>query len=139
MATTKKKTSVSKKTTKKTSKKVISSPVKKPVKKEVVKKDNLKETKQPEKETAKQIEGKQKIISEFSVKENDTGSPEVQIALLSNRIDNLAKHLTDNKKDNHSRRGLLGIISKRRRLLLYLQSKDQERYKTLIKKLGLKK
>src|SRR3989344_1400505 len=82
---------------------------------------------------------KQKIIDEFSVKQGDTGSPEVQIALLSNRIDNLAKHLGSNKKDNHSRRGLLGIISKRRRLLIYLQGKDEVRYKELIKKLGLKK
>ena len=82
---------------------------------------------------------KQKIIDEFSVKQGVTGSPEVQIALLSNRIDNLAKHLGSNKKDNHSRRGLLGIISKRRRLLIYLQGKDEVRYKELIKKLGLKK
>ncbi|MCR4263937.1 MAG: 30S ribosomal protein S15 [Candidatus Roizmanbacteria bacterium] len=82
---------------------------------------------------------KQKIIDEFSVKQGDTGSPEVQIALLSNRIENLSKHLESNKKDNHSRRGLLGIISKRRRLLIYLQGKDEARYKELIKKLGLKK
>ena len=86
-----------------------------------------------------QNKDKQKIIDEFSVKQGDTGSPEVQIALLSNRIDNLAKHLESNKKDNHSRRGLLGIISKRRRLLIYLQGKDEARYKELIKKLGLKK
>ncbi|MBI4136637.1 30S ribosomal protein S15 [Candidatus Roizmanbacteria bacterium] len=89
--------------------------------------------------TAESNHDKQKIINEFSVKQGDTGSPEVQIALLSNRIENLSKHLESNKKDNHSRRGLLGIISKRRRLLIYLQGKDEARYKELIKKLGLKK
>lgn len=82
---------------------------------------------------------KQTIIGSYAVKKGDTGSPEVQIALLSNRIDRLSSHLGENKKDNHSRRGLLGLISKRRRLLLYLQEKDGTRYQSLIKKLGLKK
>lgn len=82
---------------------------------------------------------KKKIIEEYGVKKNDTGSPEVQIALLSARIKKLSDHLTDNKKDNHSRRGLLGLVSKRRRLLVYLQDKNQDRYKELIKRLGLKK
>ncbi len=82
---------------------------------------------------------KTKIISEFAVKKNDTGSPEVQIALLSSRITKLSDHLGQNKKDNHSRRGLLGLISKRRRLLLYLQGKDEKRYKELVTKLELKK
>lgn len=82
---------------------------------------------------------KQKIITEFAVKKNDTGSPEIQIALLTTRIENLTSHLEENKKDNHSRRGLLGLISKRRRLLLYLQSKDEKRYHDLTKKLKLKK
>ena len=82
---------------------------------------------------------KQEIIKVFSTKTGDTGSPEVQIALLSARIEKLTSHLDENKKDNHSRRGLLGIISKRRRLLLYLENKDEKRYKELIKKLDLKK
>ena len=85
------------------------------------------------------IKQKKEIISSYAVKSGDTGSPEVQIALLTGRIDKLSQHLETNKKDNHSRRGLLGIISKRRRLLLYLQSKDQERYLSLTKKIGLKK
>lgn len=114
-------------------------------KKEVAPKAPKKAVKEaPKKSPVADISGdtngdKQRIIEEFSVKQGDTGSPEVQIALLSNRIDNLAKHLGSNKKDNHSRRGLLGIISKRRRLLIYLQGKDEARYKELIKKLGLKK
>lgn len=85
------------------------------------------------------IKEKSKIISEFAVKQNDTGSPEVQIALLSTRITKLSTHLEQNKKDNHSRRGLLGLISKRRRLLIYLQGKDEKRYNELAKKLNLKK
>lgn len=85
------------------------------------------------------VADKTKIITQFAVKKNDTGSPEVQIALLSSRISKLSEHLTQNKKDNHSRRGLLGLISKRRRLLLYLQGKDEKRYKELVTKLELKK
>ena len=87
----------------------------------------------------KGVQEKSKIISEFAVKQNDTGSPEVQIALLSTRISKLTGHLETNKKDNHSRRGLLGLISKRRRLLIYLQGKDEKRYNELAKKLNLKK
>ncbi len=83
--------------------------------------------------------GKQNIITEFALKSGDTGSPEVQIALATHKILNLAKHLELNPKDNHSRRGLLKIISKRRRILNYLSSKDEARYKELIKRLGLKK
>ncbi|MBI4130745.1 30S ribosomal protein S15 [Candidatus Roizmanbacteria bacterium] len=82
---------------------------------------------------------KKQIIDDYGVKRGDTGSPEVQIALLTSRIQNLSTHLEQNKKDNHSRRGLLGLISKRRRLLIYLQDKDVKRYGVLIKKLGLKK
>jgi small subunit ribosomal protein S15 len=82
---------------------------------------------------------KNKIIEEFAIKEGDTGSPEVQIALLTQRIEKLSEHLTENTKDNHSRRGLLGIISKRRRLLVYLRTIDEKRYNALIKKLELKK
>ncbi len=82
---------------------------------------------------------KNKIIKEFGVVKGDTGSPEVQIALLSERMAKLTKHLEENTKDNHSRRGLLGLVSKRRRLLVYLQEKEQKRYKALVKKLGIKK
>lgn len=82
---------------------------------------------------------KKKIIEEFATKTGDTGSPEVQIALLSHKIDKLVGHLKLNPKDNHSRRGLLGIISKRRRLLTYLSKKAQDRYKDITKKLKLSK
>ena len=82
---------------------------------------------------------KQKIIETFSQKKGDTGSPEVQIALLTYKITRLAEHLDINKKDNHSRRGLLKVIAKRRRILNYLQKLDEKRYKGLIKKLELKK
>ena len=82
---------------------------------------------------------KQKIIEMFARHKGDTGSPEVQIALLTKKIENLVKHLEVNKKDNHSRRGLLKVISKRRRLLTYLKQLDEERYKILIAKLGLRK
>ncbi|PIS16011.1 30S ribosomal protein S15 [Candidatus Roizmanbacteria bacterium CG09_land_8_20_14_0_10_41_9] len=82
---------------------------------------------------------KQKIIEEFAQKKGDTGSPEVQVALLSQKIQRLSEHLDINKKDNHSRRGLLKVIAKRRRILNYLQKLDEKRYKVLIKKLKLKK
>lgn len=82
---------------------------------------------------------KQAIIEKFAVKSGDTGSPEVQIALLTARIEKLVGHLKGNPSDNHSRRGLLGIVSKRRRLLNYLEKKDRERYKGIVEKLGLGK
>lgn len=82
---------------------------------------------------------KQKIIDKFGQKKGDTGSPEVQVALLSLKIDKLAEHLEINKKDNHSRRGLLKVIAKRRRILNYLGKLDEKRYKKLIKEIGLKK
>ncbi len=82
---------------------------------------------------------KQKIIERFAQKKGDTGSPEVQAALLTYKINKLVKHLEENKKDNHSRRGLLKVIAKRRRILNYLQKLDEKRYKKLIKELGLKK
>lgn len=82
---------------------------------------------------------KQQIIDQYATKDGDTGSPEVQIALSTQKIVNLSSHLNINPKDNHSRRGLLKIIAKRRRILHYLQGKDDARYKALIKKLGLKK
>ena len=80
---------------------------------------------------------KQKIISEFEVHEGDTGSPEVQIALLTERIGQLSEHLKSFEKDKHSRRGLLAMVNKRRRLLAYLQKKDEVRYTAVVKKLEL--
>ena len=82
---------------------------------------------------------KKDIIVQFQVKEGDTGSPEVQIALLTKRIEKLVMHLKTNPQDNHSRRGLLGIVSKRRRLLNYLEKRDEQRYKDVLKKLNLSK
>jgi len=82
---------------------------------------------------------KQQIIKGYRVHESDTGSPEVQIALLSEKIAKLTGHLKTHKKDNHSRRGLLQMVNKRRRLLTYLKRKDEERYNFLIEKLDLAK
>ncbi|OGG14964.1 30S ribosomal protein S15 [Candidatus Gottesmanbacteria bacterium RIFCSPHIGHO2_01_FULL_46_14] len=82
---------------------------------------------------------KQVVITQFQVKQGDTGSPEVQVALLTKRIEKLVGHLKGNPSDNHSRRGLLGIVSKRRRLLNYLEKKDDRRYKIIAQKLGLSK
>lgn len=82
---------------------------------------------------------KKKIIKKFAQEKGDTGSPEVQTALLTAQIEKLTGHLKDHKKDIHSRRGLLSMVAKRRRLLSYLQQKDKKRYKNLVKKLGLKK
>lgn len=90
-------------------------------------------------ETAAPSEEKQEVISQYQVKQGDTGSPEVQIALLTKRIEKLVGHLKGNPADNHSRRGLLGIVSKRRRLLNYLEKKDAIRYKGIAQKLGLGK
>ncbi len=84
-------------------------------------------------------ENKNDIISQFAQKAGDTGSPEVQVALLTFKIQRLTEHLEGNKKDNHSRRGLLKVIAKRRRILNYLQKLDEARYKELIAKVGLKK
>jgi small subunit ribosomal protein S15 len=84
-------------------------------------------------------ERKQALLSEFATAKGDTGSPEVQVAILSERIKNLTEHFKDHKKDNHSRRGLLALVSQRRRLLDYLKGKDEGRYQTLIEKLGLRR
>ena len=84
-------------------------------------------------------ERKQEIINTYKREENDTGSPEVQVALLTERINELTEHLKVHKKDNHSRRGLLIMVGKRKRLLRYLESKDVERYRDLIAKLNLRK
>jgi len=98
-----------------------------------------KETKVKVKKLVSSEDEKQKIIEKFGQKKGDTGSPEVQAALLSHKIDKLAQHLEINKKDNHSRRGLLKVIAKRRRILNYLEKLDEKRYKKLIKEIGLKK
>jgi small subunit ribosomal protein S15 len=82
---------------------------------------------------------KSKIIKDFATKEGDTGSPEVQVALLTNQINELTEHLKKHKKDNHSRKGLLKMVAKRRRLLNFLQRKDEKRYKDVIKRLELNK
>jgi len=84
-------------------------------------------------------ERKQELLGEFATAQGDTGSPEVQVAILSERIRNLTEHFKDHKKDNHSRRGLLKLVSQRRRLLDYLNNKDSARYQTLIEKLGLRR
>ena len=84
-------------------------------------------------------EQKNEVISEFKQHEGDTGSPEVQIALLTTRITELTEHLKDHKQDHHSRRGLLKMVGKRRKLLDYLKRKDVSRYRTLIQRLGIRK
>jgi small subunit ribosomal protein S15 len=114
----------------------------KKIKKTDVKVKKAKKISEPKIESPEEIQGpseeKQEIISMFQVKEGDTGSPEVQVALLTKRIEKLVSHLKTNPLDNHSRRGLLGIVSKRRRLLNYLEKKDEKRYKHVISKLDLK-
>ena len=84
-------------------------------------------------------ERKQELIKEFAVKKDDTGSPEVQVAILSERITNLTEHLKTHKKDFHSRRGLLIMVGQRRRLLDYVKSKQATRYEDLVKRLGLRR
>lgn len=83
-------------------------------------------------------EEKSVIIDEFKMHEGDTGSPEVQIAILTTRINSLNEHLKANKKDHHSRRGLLKMVGRRKGLLKYLQNKDIERYRTIIEKLNIR-
>ncbi len=85
------------------------------------------------------LKAKQDTIKEFATSANDSGSPEVQVALLTGRINHLTEHFSEHKKDHHSRRGLLIMVGRRRRLLDYLKSKDNERYENLIKKLGIRK
>lgn len=84
-------------------------------------------------------ERKQELVKEFATKEGDTGSPEVQVAILSERIKNLTEHLKEHKKDFHSRRGLLIMVGQRRQMLDYLKRKDASRYEALINRLGLRK
>ncbi len=85
------------------------------------------------------IERKSELVAEYRRADDDTGSPEVQVAILTERIVNLTEHFKTHHKDNHSRRGLLKMVSQRRRLLDYLKGKDQERYQTLIQSLGLRR
>ena len=82
---------------------------------------------------------KLEVIKEYGAKDGDTGSPEVQIAILTERIVNLTEHFKEHKKDNHSRRGLLKMVSQRRRLLDYVKSRNVERYQSVIKRLGLRR
>ena len=84
-------------------------------------------------------EKKSEIIKEYGIKDQDTGSPEVQIAILTERINELSAHMQKNPKDFHSNRGLLMMVGRRRGMLDYLKSKDIERYRTLIEKLGIRK
>lgn len=84
-------------------------------------------------------ERKQALIKDYGAKDGDTGSPEVQVAILTERIVNLTEHFKSHNKDNHSRRGLLKLVSQRRSLLDYLKKKDEGRYKSLIERLGLRR
>ena len=84
-------------------------------------------------------ERKAALMKEYATKDGDTGSPEVQIAILSERIANLTNHFKEHKKDNHSRRGLLKMVSQRRGLLDYVKGKDVERYQSIIQRLGLRR
>ncbi|MCY3874349.1 MAG: 30S ribosomal protein S15 [Rhodobacteraceae bacterium] len=82
---------------------------------------------------------KTELIKEYATKDGDTGSPEVQVAILTSRISTLTEHFKIHKKDNHSRRGLLRLVAKRRKLLDYVKNHDDERYRTLIKRLGIRR
>lgn len=82
---------------------------------------------------------KQAVLKQYQLSANDTGSPEVQVALLTARINHLTPHFTQHKKDHHSRQGLLRLVNQRRKLLDYLKSKDSDRYRSLIERLGLRK
>ncbi|MFD1509995.1 30S ribosomal protein S15 [Lacimonas salitolerans] len=85
------------------------------------------------------VEEKAKVIADFATKEGDTGSPEVQVAILTSRIATLTEHFKTHKKDNHGRRGLLMMVAQRRKLLDYLRAKDEGRYQDLIKRLGIRR
>ncbi|HSV38265.1 MAG TPA: 30S ribosomal protein S15 [Nocardioidaceae bacterium] len=85
------------------------------------------------------LETKKKIIAEYGLSEGDTGSPEVQVALLSHRIAHLTEHLKQHKHDHHTRRGLLLLVGRRRRLLNYMQKEDINRYRSIIERLGLRR
>ena len=85
------------------------------------------------------VEEKSRVIKDFATKEGDTGSPEVQVAILTSRISTLTEHFKTHKKDNHGRRGLLMMVAQRRKLLDYLKRKDEARYAELIKRLGIRR
>jgi small subunit ribosomal protein S15 len=85
------------------------------------------------------VETKKKIIAEYGTSEGDTGSPEVQVALLTHRISHLTEHLKSHKHDHHSRRGLLLLVGQRRRLLNYMQKEDINRYRSIVERLGLRR
>lgn len=85
------------------------------------------------------VEQKSQIISKYRIHKSDSGSPEVQVALLSQRISQLTEHFKTHKKDHHSRRGLLSMVARRRKLLNYLKDRNPERYKTLIQSLGIRR
>ncbi|MGB7206745.1 MAG: 30S ribosomal protein S15 [Anderseniella sp.] len=84
-------------------------------------------------------ERKNELVKEYATKDGDTGSPEVQVAILTERIKNLTEHFQTHKKDNHSRRGLLKLVSQRRKLLDYVKVRDEPRYKTIIERLGIRR
>ena len=85
------------------------------------------------------VEEKARVLKDFATKEGDTGSPEVQVAILTSRITTLTEHFKSHKKDNHSRRGLLKLVAQRRKLLDYLKGKEEARYQDLIKRLGIRR
>ncbi len=85
------------------------------------------------------VEEKARVIKDFATKDGDTGSPEVQVAILTSRISTLTEHFKTHKKDNHSRRGLLKLVAQRRKLLDYLRGKEEARYKSLIARLGIRR
>ncbi|NHF73992.1 30S ribosomal protein S15 [Paracoccus xiamenensis] len=85
------------------------------------------------------VEEKNRLMTEFATKKGDTGSPEVQVAILTSRITTLTEHFKTHKKDNHSRRGLLKLVAQRRKLLDYLKGKEEARYQDLIKRLGIRR
>ena len=89
--------------------------------------------------TGTDVETKRKIIAEYATSEGDTGSPEVQVALLTHRISHLTEHLKEHKHDHHSRRGLLLLVGQRRRLLNYMRAEDINRYRSMIERLGLRR
>jgi small subunit ribosomal protein S15 len=84
-------------------------------------------------------ERKLALVKDYATKQGDTGSPEVQVAILTERIANLTEHFKTHKKDNHSRRGLLKLVSQRRQLLDYVKKRDEPRYRTLIERLGIRR
>ena len=99
----------------------------------------IREENKEEKRQLAAVENKESVIQEYATGDGDTGSPEVQVALLTARIRHLTEHLREHKHDYHSRLGLLKLVGQRRRLLKYLQGKDVERYRTLISRLGLRR